>query len=98
MEKAEQLDDMREHVAQSLDGVASAVREKAHQSGSAIEDFASAAAHRLNSSASHVRNFDPLSSVKRAMRKNPEVTLCVGLAVGLLAGSVMFKRAEAKRN
>ncbi|MGA2716920.1 MAG: hypothetical protein ABSG41_27855 [Bryobacteraceae bacterium] len=82
----DKIDHVRQEAAESLDHAASTVRSTAARGIDAIDNMAEAAATRLDSTAKHIRSYDPLGAVRRVMQRSPGVTLCVGIAAGLLVG------------
>jgi hypothetical protein len=82
----DKIDHVRQEAAESLDHAASTVRSTAARGIDAIDNMAEAAATRLDSTAKYIRSFDPLGAARRVMQGSPGVTLCVGVAAGLLVG------------
>jgi hypothetical protein len=82
----EKIDHVRQEAAESLDNAASTVRITGARGADAIDKMAESAADRLGSTAKFVRYYSPLRSLRRVMRQSPGMTLCVGIAAGLLVG------------
>ena len=93
MQKEGRIEEVRSQIVEKLEVAANVVRDKVGQSGEALEQFADSAADKLEASAQSVRRFHPVMTVRLAMRRRPEVTLCVGVVLGLLAGRALTKRA-----
>ena len=82
----DKIGNAREEAAESLDHAASRVRATASRGMGAIDDLAEAAATRLDSTAKYIRTYNPLSALQNVMKQSPGITLCVGIAAGLLVG------------
>lgn len=86
---AETIEGAREEAARSFDRAASAVRSTVTRGTDAIDDLADRTASRLDSTAKYVRNYHPMETLQSAVRQNPAITMCVGIAVGLFAGHLL---------
>ena len=82
----DKIGNVREEAAESLDNAASTVRSTAARGIDAIDNLAEAAATRLDSTAKYIRTYHPLGALQNVMRQSPGITLCVGIAAGLLVG------------
>lgn len=82
----DKIGNAREEAAESLDHAASTVRATAARGIDAIDNLAEATATRLDSTAEYVRACNPVGALRKMMKNSPGVTLCVGLAAGLLVG------------
>jgi hypothetical protein len=82
----DKIGNVREEAAESLGNAASTVRSTAARGIDAIDNLAEAAATRLDSTAKYIRTYDPFGALRRAMQRSPGITLCAGIAAGLLVG------------
>ena len=85
------VEDGRKTTAERLASAASAVRDRADQlpGGPKVQQFAHAAAERMNTTADYVRSHDAkrmLSDVTSAVKKNPGPSLVIAAAVGFVLG------------
>ena len=82
----EKIDQARQGAADTFEDVADTVRATAKQSRKAIDELAQGTAERLDATAKVVRNYRPEISLRKMVRENPGAAVCVGVAVGLVAG------------
>jgi hypothetical protein len=82
----DKIDHVRQEAAESLDNAAFTVRSTAARGIDAIDSLAEATAGRLDSTAMYVRNYSPLGALRSVLRRSPGITLCAGVAAGLLVG------------
>jgi ElaB/YqjD/DUF883 family membrane-anchored ribosome-binding protein len=76
-------------VADSLEGAADTIRSAADDSVHKINDLASQAGKKLDSTASSVRSLDGaklFGGLRRQVNRKPLQSLAVALAIGLVAG------------
>jgi ElaB/YqjD/DUF883 family membrane-anchored ribosome-binding protein len=88
------VDDGRKTAADRLGSAASAVRDRADQlpGGPKVQQFAHAAADRLNTTADYMRSHDAkgmLADVKGVVKKNPGPSLIIAAAVGFVLGRAL---------
>jgi ElaB/YqjD/DUF883 family membrane-anchored ribosome-binding protein len=92
----EKADDVRARVAESLESAADSVRAVANESARAINDLASQAGKKLDSTATCARTFargDMLGGLRKKVNMCPLKSLAVATAVGLIAG-VALRRSR----
>jgi ElaB/YqjD/DUF883 family membrane-anchored ribosome-binding protein len=82
----DKIEEVRQGAADSLESAADTVRAKAEHGLDAIDNMAQGAAQRLDATAKMVRDCSPAGSLRHFVRENPGAAVCVGVAVGLLAG------------
>jgi len=90
----QQLDQTRRDAAGALHTAASCVRTTGCRSADAIDNATMDAADKLDATASYVQDHDlrsSLTSLRRFGRRHPTTTLLAGLAVGMLAGSLLTR-------
>ncbi|HXG92404.1 MAG TPA: DUF883 C-terminal domain-containing protein [Blastocatellia bacterium] len=88
------LDNIKNTVADKLQGAASAVRQKAGQQEGAVGDYAGKASSWLEDAAGYIRQMNPQqikSDVQDEVRRNPGRALLIAGAAGLLLG-VLIRR------
>jgi hypothetical protein len=93
-EAFKKIDHARQQAAESLESAAATVRSAAAHGMEAIDTVAAGTASRLDSTATRVRNYDPVGTVRRAMRR-PAVVACIGIAAGVLVGYSIRRSAAA---
>jgi ElaB/YqjD/DUF883 family membrane-anchored ribosome-binding protein len=90
------VEDGRQTAAERLGSAASAVRDRADElpGGPKVQQFAHAAAERLNTTADYVRSHDAkrmLADVERAVKNNPGPSLVIAAAVGFVLGRALTR-------
>jgi ElaB/YqjD/DUF883 family membrane-anchored ribosome-binding protein len=92
----QQLDDARRETADALYTASSAVRSTGRRGADAIGKAAGGAADKLDATASYVEDHDvrsSLTSLRRFGRRHPAATMAAGVAIGMLAGSLVTRIA-----
>jgi len=94
------VDDGRKTAAERLGSAASAVRDRADQlpGGPKVQQFAHAAADRLNTTADYMRSHDAkhmLADVKGVVKNNPGPSLVIAAAFGFVLGRA-FTRDQGR--
>jgi len=86
----EKLNEVRYETADALAGAACSVRATGRQGSEAIDDLASSAASKLDSTAAYVRRHDPsdmLGDLQQVVRRHPASFLVGAAVVGFFLGS-----------
>jgi ElaB/YqjD/DUF883 family membrane-anchored ribosome-binding protein len=97
----EQLDQARRETADALHSAASSVRTTGCRGADAIGKAAAGTADKLDAAASFVQEHDvwsSLASLRRFGRRHPTTTLIAGLAVGMVAGSLVTRITLGRQN
>jgi phage I-like protein len=87
--------------AEALENAASSVRTSARHGSEAIDNLAERAAGKLDSTAARVRSPDletPVTTLGRFIRRHSTASLILGAAIGLFAGSAVWRRVRAAHN
>ena len=84
--------------AEALENAASTVRTSGRTGSEAIDNLTESAAGKLDSTAAYVRSprlEGTLRTFRQVIRRHPTSSLILGAAIGLLAGTVLWRRARA---
>jgi ElaB/YqjD/DUF883 family membrane-anchored ribosome-binding protein len=95
----QELNQARHDTADALHTAASSVRTTGCRGADAIDKVAVGAADKLDAAASYVQEHglgSTITSIRRFGRRHPTTTLVVGLALGMVAGS-LFTRISLGR-
>lgn len=89
--------DLKDSMSEMARSAASAVRDRADQlpGGPKIQQFAHAAADRLNTTADYMRRHDAkhmLSDVERVVKNHPGPALVITAAIGFVLGRALTRR------
>jgi len=84
--------------AEALESAASTVRTTGRHGSDAIDNLTESAADKLDSTAAYVRSprvEGTLRTLRQVIRRHRTSSLILGTAIGLLAGTVIWRRARA---
>jgi ABC-type transporter Mla subunit MlaD len=89
------LDEAREETGRALHTAASSVRDTAQRGSEAIDNLSSAAAGRLDATASYVETHDLSEMLRRFGLRHLTGSLLAAAAVGFLAGSAVRRMTHS---
>jgi ElaB/YqjD/DUF883 family membrane-anchored ribosome-binding protein len=92
------LDEVRDETGAALHSAAASVRKTGRQGSDAVDNLATGAADRLDSTASYVEDHDlgdALAGLRRFGRRHLAGSLMAAAAVGFLAGSALSRAAHS---
>ena len=96
----QQFDQARHDTADALDQAASSVRRAGGRGADAIDNTISGAANRMDATASYVDDHDvrsALTGLRRFGQRHPAAAMAAGVALGMLAGSLVTRIAGARQ-
>jgi ElaB/YqjD/DUF883 family membrane-anchored ribosome-binding protein len=97
----QQLHQARRDTAGALHTAASSVRTTGCRGADAIGRVAEGTADKLDATASYIQEHDlgnAITSMRRFGRRHPTTTLVTGIAIGMLAGSLVTRITLGRKN